>query len=163
MSIHNAQTKGIQHKSVVTRMHSSRMRTVRCSGRWGEGGPVSQHALGKGAYPSMHWAGGCLPGGVCQGVSAQGRCLHQCMLGYTPPCEENDSALVCALWIYTLIFNVEVTGNSCTSKCQSRVFGRDTYWQICTFAYVKLNFFWQWSFNFFELIKINVDNLCLQR
>ena len=49
-------------------MHSSRMCTVRCSGRWG------------GMYPSMHWAGGCLlgvsaqggvcPGGVCPGDSA---------------------------------------------------------------------------------------------
>ena len=50
---------------------------------------VSQYALGRGVYPSvhwaggvyptMHWAGGCLPGGVCPrgvclGVSAWG-CL----------------------------------------------------------------------------------------
>ena len=28
------------------------------------GGCVSQHALDGGVYPSMHWAGGCLPRGV---------------------------------------------------------------------------------------------------
>ena len=66
-----------------TRMHSSKMRTVRCSGRWVGG--VSQHTIGRmgvcipvctgqGVYPSMHWAGGvCLVG-----------CLPQCMLGYPP-------------------------------------------------------------------------------
>ena len=47
-------------------MHSSRMRTSRLL-------TVSQHALGGGGvYPSMHWAGWYLPGGVCLGVSAQG-------------------------------------------------------------------------------------------
>ena len=56
---------------VVTRMHSSRMHTVRCSGRLG------------GCLP-----GGLCPGGVCQGVSAQrevsawrGGCLPR----QTPP------------------------------------------------------------------------------
>ena len=64
-------------------MHSSRMRTVRCSGHWG-------------MYPSMHWAGGCLPGvsaggsvcwgsvcwwGVCLGVSAQGVLPRGCLPG----------------------------------------------------------------------------------
>ena len=51
-------------------MHSSGMRTTRLL-------TVSQHALGRGVYPSMywavgvyptmHWVGGCLPGGVCPG------------------------------------------------------------------------------------------------
>ena len=55
-------------------MHSSRMRTVRCSGRGGgvylPGGGVCLGGVSDlGVYPSMHWAGGCLP---------------QCMLGYTP-------------------------------------------------------------------------------
>ena len=37
----------------------------------GGGKCVSQHALGRGCvYPSMHWAGGCLPGGL-----PRGRCL----------------------------------------------------------------------------------------
>ena len=48
-------------RSCFTRMHSSRMRTVLCSGRRG---------------------GGCLPGGRCL---PGGGCLLQCMLGYTPP------------------------------------------------------------------------------
>ena len=55
-----------------TRLHSSRMRTVRCIFR----------STGEEVYPSMHWANGvcpgeCLPkGGVCpRGVSAQGGCL----------------------------------------------------------------------------------------
>ena len=52
-----------------TRMHSSRMRTIRCSGR----------LPGRGCLPR-----GCLPkgGGVCQG---------ECMPGgvHLPPCEQN--------------------------------------------------------------------------
>ena len=46
--------------TVVTRMHSSRMRTVRCSGRlsWGVGG-----CLARGGLPG----GVCLGGGVCPG------------------------------------------------------------------------------------------------
>ena len=52
---------------IPTRMHFSRMRTVRCSDRNG-GGCV---------YPSMHWVGrGCLP---------------LCMLGYIPTCGQNSS------------------------------------------------------------------------
>ena len=47
-------------------MHSSGMRTVRLL-------TVSQHALGRGVYPSMHWAGGvCIP--ACNG---QSMCLSQ--------------------------------------------------------------------------------------
>ena len=75
---------------LITRMHSSRMRTVCCSGRWG-GGHVSQHALGRGVYPSMHWVGVGIPactrqGGVCPGSVCLGG------LPDTPlsPCEQND-------------------------------------------------------------------------
>ena len=46
-------------------MHSSRMRTVHCSGCWGGGYP-SMHWVG-GVYPSMHWVRGFLPIGVCPG------------------------------------------------------------------------------------------------
>ena len=42
-------------------MHLSRMRTTRLL-------TVSQHALHRGVYLSMHWTGGVCPGGV----SAQG-------------------------------------------------------------------------------------------
>ena len=38
----------------------------------GQGG-VSQHALGRGVYPSMHWAGGCLPRRVCVSQHALGK------------------------------------------------------------------------------------------
>ena len=48
-------------KNQQTRMHSSRMHTVRCSDRL-VGGNVC-----------LGW--GCLPGGVCLGESSQGRCL----------------------------------------------------------------------------------------
>ena len=56
-----------------SRMHSARFLTVSqyalhrgiisaCTVQ----GRVSQHALGRGrVYPHMHWAGGCLPRGVC--------------------------------------------------------------------------------------------------
>ena len=66
----------------ATRMHSSGMRTARltvsqhvlCRGC------VSHHALGRGLYPSMHWAwgclsGGCLPMGVCPWGVCPGGCL----------------------------------------------------------------------------------------
>ena len=82
-----------------TRMHSSGMHTVRCSGHGGGVYPsmhwsggcvypsmhwergVFQHELTGwgGVYPSMHWAGGCLPRrGVCLGggsVCLGGKCL----------------------------------------------------------------------------------------
>ena len=65
-------------------MHYSRIRTVRCRGRWGGG--VSQHALGRGVcipactgqggVSQYALGGGCLPRGVSdRGVSAQGGCL----------------------------------------------------------------------------------------
>ena len=62
----------------TTRMHSSRMRTVypmsipACTGR----GAVSQNALDRGVYPSMHWAGGVCP---------EGGYVSQHALGQTPP------------------------------------------------------------------------------
>ena len=57
---------------VKTRMHSSTMRTVRCSGRWGGG-------ICRSARQDMSaWGGG--------GVVAA-----QCMPDYTPsPCKQND-------------------------------------------------------------------------
>ena len=65
---------------LLTRMHFSGMHTARLL-------TISQHVLHRGSvYPSMHWAGGCLPGGgVCWGVSAQG-----CVCGRHPLCEQND-------------------------------------------------------------------------
>ena len=92
-------------------MHSSRMRTVRCSSHLGgvclgdvcipactgQGVCVSQHALGRGVcvYPSMHWAGGvCVSqhalgrGCVCVSQHALGRgcvCVSQHALGQAPP------------------------------------------------------------------------------
>ena len=84
----------IQHATIIvqsvkiiqTRMHSSRMRTVRCSCRRGLGGlgGVSKHALGRGGIcPWGCLPGGCLPGGLsgqvgggfAQGVSAWRGCL----------------------------------------------------------------------------------------
>ena len=60
-------------------MHSSRMCTIRCSGRWG-GDVCIKACTGQGCvYSSMHWAGGCLP----RGLSAQeGVCLGDvCLRG----------------------------------------------------------------------------------
>ena len=62
-------------------MHSSRMCTIRCSGcGWGvypsmqwAGGCIPA-CTGWGVYPSMHWAGGVYQGGVSLGGSAWG-CL----------------------------------------------------------------------------------------
>ena len=42
----------------------------------GQGGCVSQHALGRGVYPSMHWVGRCLPGGCLPLVP--GGCIQAC-------------------------------------------------------------------------------------
>ena len=53
--VHNS-----QRNIFFTRMHTSRMRTIRCSGRqWGD---AFQHALGRGGCVSQHALGrGCLP------------------------------------------------------------------------------------------------------
>ena len=80
-------------------MHSSGMHTAHLL-------TVSQHALHRGVYPSMHWTGevsaqgvstqrgvcpvGCLPRGCLpEGVSAQrgGVCQG---VWQTPPCGQND-------------------------------------------------------------------------
>ena len=98
----------LNHTSVnyytLTRKHSSRMRTVRCSGCrggggipacTGQGGCVSQHALGRGmCIPACTGqervsACGCLPRGVCPGG-----CLpYTPQAAPTPPCEQNDRCL----------------------------------------------------------------------
>ena len=91
-----------------TRMHSSRMRTIRSSSHV----YPSMHWAG-GVYPSMHWAGGvcpegCLPGegvypgvcvcpgGVCLGrvpaqggVSARGGVSHHALKQTPPPLWKN--------------------------------------------------------------------------
>ena len=67
----------------------------------GGGGGVSQHALGRGGvYPSMHWAGGCIPachagGGVCtgRGICTEGRCLPRGCVADTPPGPEASTPL----------------------------------------------------------------------
>ena len=70
-----------------TRMHSSRMRTVRISSHL-RGGDVS--AQGGVCLPGGVFQGGCLPGGCLPrgvsagGMSAQG-CVSQNALGQTPP------------------------------------------------------------------------------
>ena len=75
-----------------TRMHSSRMPTVRSSSHvyprmhWA-GGWCIPACIDQGAvYPSMHWAGGV----PARGVSARGVCVSQHTLRQTPPCEQND-------------------------------------------------------------------------
>ena len=55
------------HDERITRMHSSRMSTVRCSSR----------LLGRGGVS----AGGVCPGGVCQGVSARAVSAGGCLPG----------------------------------------------------------------------------------
>ena len=71
-------------------MHSSKMCTARLL-------TVSQHALGRGVYPSIHWAGAVCPGGcvclggVCPGVSTHGMSAQGCVWQIPlPPCEQND-------------------------------------------------------------------------
>ena len=77
-------------KIILTRMHSSRMRTIRRSGC--RGVYLSMHwAGGAGCvYPSMHWAGGCLPRG--------GVCLSACWDTHTPVNRMTDRHL----WKYYL-------------------------------------------------------------
>ena len=68
--------------SLKTRMYSSRMRTVRCSGRL-LGVSTRGSVCPRGVSAWGVSAGGCLPGVSAQGVSAQrGFCQ-------TPPCEQN--------------------------------------------------------------------------
>ena len=81
----NTESRGLSIHTNITRMHSSGMHTVRlltvsqhalCRGAVcipACTGGISQHALGRGMYPSMHWAG-CLPGvgGVCPGGVSPG-------------------------------------------------------------------------------------------
>ena len=52
----------VNFNTLNTRIHSSRMRTVRSSGRRRGGGGLypSKHWAG-GVYPSMHWVGGVWP------------------------------------------------------------------------------------------------------
>ena len=57
-----------------TRMHSSRLRTTRLL-------TISQHALRRGLYPSLHWAGECVSQhALGLGLSIQGGvCLRGCL------------------------------------------------------------------------------------
>ena len=59
----------------LTRMHSSRMRTVRCSVRRGVY-PSMHWAGGVCVYPSMHWAGGCVCMPACTGQGCV--CIPAC-------------------------------------------------------------------------------------
>ena len=94
------------HNDIKTRMHSSRIRTVHCSGACGGGGGagcVSQLALGVGCIPGCTGQGGCLARGVSawgvsvQGVSALGVCLPRGVSAWgvsvTQPCEQNHRCL----------------------------------------------------------------------
>ena len=90
----------------ILQEYSSRMRTVRSSGRRGTciaactgKGACIPACTGWGVYPSVHWAWGCVFqhtlgwGGSVQGVvPAQRGCLAQCMLGYTPPVDRMTDA-----------------------------------------------------------------------
>ena len=126
-------------------MHSSRMRTVYCSGCRG----CIPARTGQGVYPSMHWAGGvsqhalgrgdvwlgglsgqglsaqwgvCSGGGVCPGeegvflgVSAQGSVCQT-------PCEQNDwQMLVKTLPCHNYVAAV-ATNRSQYGECLSRGF-----------------------------------------
>ena len=90
----------LSHATIIvrTRMHSSRMRTVRCSGRqWEEGGCLPRGVCPRGCLPNgegevclgsvcLGEEGDVCPaaqGGVCQGVSARG-------VSARPPRGQND-------------------------------------------------------------------------
>ena len=89
-----AKSEPICYRAVMeiseTRMHPSGMRTACLL-------IISQHALCRGVYPSMHWAGGCLPmgvsarGGVCPGGCLPGGCLPR--EGCIPACNGADTPL----------------------------------------------------------------------
>ena len=72
----------IRFFDISTRMHSSRLRIVRCNGRRGDVYPGG--CLPGDCVPRAVSAQGGLPGGVCPGG-----CLPQCMLGYTPSRGQN--------------------------------------------------------------------------
>ena len=72
-------------------MHSSRMRTVRCSGRRGGSAPVH--------------VGICLPGG---------QCLPQCMLGYVCP---GGSAQCMLGYVCPCMLGYVCRGGVCPSAC----------------------------------------------
>ena len=89
--------------ALLTRMHSSRMRTIHYSGHLGGGGCLPRGCLprGEGVCPGGVCLGGCLPGGFCpgggclprRGVSAQeggvcsGVCTPSPPHGQTDTCE----------------------------------------------------------------------------
>ena len=79
----------------VTRMYSSRIRTFRCSGRWGEVSAQGVSAQGGVSAWGVSAQEGCLPGGVsAQGGVSQhslGRrvSVTVCALD-TPPCGQNS-------------------------------------------------------------------------
>ena len=92
-------TEGNKH--LITRKHSSRMRTVRCSGRRWRGcllpGGCLPGGWGVSSQGGVCLGGVCL-GGLCPGVSAQWDVcwgvsarggVSQYALG-RPPCKEND-------------------------------------------------------------------------
>ena len=81
------------------------------------GGCVSQHALGRGVcIPACTGQGVVCPGGClnrrvsARGVSAEGMCLPQCMLGYTHPLV--DRILDTCLWKHYLSATSFADGNN---------------------------------------------------
>ena len=73
-------------------MHSSRMRTVRCSGRRGGGACIPACTGQGGMYPSMHWAGGVYRSmHWAGGVSARG-CLPEGVSATPPPLDRMTDA-----------------------------------------------------------------------
>ena len=88
------QSHELRSNRTNTRMHSSRMHTVRCSGGgevvwpggvWPGEGVSAWPGEGVSAWPGGIWPGG---GGVCHGVSAQGVSAR----GFTPPpCGQTDT------------------------------------------------------------------------
>ena len=96
--------KGVHMKAA--RMHSSGMHTAHLL-------TVSQHALCRGVYPSMHWAGRCLRGVSPRGVSAQGEGVCVCLwtrrgVGCIPACNWADTSpsLCIFLHLFFLMFSV---------------------------------------------------------
>ena len=105
-----------------TRIHSSRMRIVRCSGRRA------------GCIQACTGQGGCLPkrvsaqeGSVQGGCLPRGVCLPKCMLGYTPV----DRIFDKHLWKYYLKIVMDLTVKS---KSKHRIFlsfvGFESIWPL---------------------------------